>query len=146
MPGTGCGLGLVVFPCNSISHVFERFNVILLLAAQCFMLLTSVIVGSVLSLLTGMLMVMSSANFTIIRFLLGSANCMSLTIKKNKMGPRTVPQGTPQLISMNSVVTPSNKTQEIKDPVDHIGIYIGCLKLLREDVMRNSIECFAEVE
>ena len=71
-----CGLGLVVFPCISISHVFERFNIILLLAAQSLMLLTSLIVASVLSLLTGMLMVMSSANFTK-RFLLGSANCMS---------------------------------------------------------------------
>ena len=88
--GTGCGLGLVVFPCISISHVFERFHVIVLLAAQSLMLLTSLIVVSVLSLLTGMLMVMSSANFTK-RFLLGSANCISLTIKENKMGPRTVP-------------------------------------------------------
>ena len=68
--------------------VFLKYNTKQLEQAK---LLTSVIVGSVLSLLTGMLMVMSSANFTIIRFLLGSANCMSLTIKKNKMGPRTVP-------------------------------------------------------
>ena len=89
MPGTGCGLGLVVLPYISISHVFERFNVILLLAAQSSMLLTSLIAASVLSLLTGMLMVMSSANFTI-RFPLRSANCMSLTIKENKMGPRIV--------------------------------------------------------
>ena len=59
MSGTGSGLGLVVLLCISISHVFERFNVILLLAAQSFMLLTSLIVASVLSLLTGMLMVMS---------------------------------------------------------------------------------------
>ena len=68
--------------------VFLKYNTKQLEPAK---LVTSVIVGSVLSLLTGMLMVMSSANFTIIRFLLGSANCMSLTIKKNKMGPRTVP-------------------------------------------------------
>ena len=84
--GTGCELGLVVFPCVSISHVFERFNYILLLAAQCFMLLTSLIVASVLSLLTRMLVVMSSVNFTI-RFLLESANC----IKENTIGPRAVP-------------------------------------------------------
>ena len=32
------------------------------------------------------------------------------------------------------------------DPVDHIAIYICCFKLVREDVMRNSVECFAEVE
>ena len=37
-------------------------------------------------------------------------------------------------------------TQEIKDPVDHIGIYICCLQLVKEGVMRNSIGCFAEVE
>ena len=37
-------------------------------------------------------------------------------------------------------------TQEVKDPVDHTGIYICCFKLLREDVMRNSIECFAEAK
>ena len=36
--------------------------------------------------------------------------------------------------------------QKGKDAVDHIGVYIRCLKLVREDVMRNSIECFAEVE
>jgi len=47
MSGTGCGLGLVVFPCISISHVFERFNVILLLAAQSLMLLTSLIVSTI---------------------------------------------------------------------------------------------------
>ena len=33
-----------------------------------------------------------------------------------------------------------------KDPGDHIGIYIYLLPLVREDVMRNSIECFSEVE
>ena len=70
---------------------FYRFKIIPLLAAQCFMLLTSSVVESVLSLLTGMLMVISSANFTI-RFLPESANCMSLTIKENKVGPRTVPR------------------------------------------------------
>lgn len=36
--------------------------------------------------------------------------------------------------------------QEVKDPVNHKGIYICCLKLVREDVMRNSIGCFGEVE
>ena len=38
------------------------------------------------------------------------ANCMSLAIKENKMGPRTVPWGTPLLISMNSVAIPSTTT------------------------------------
>ena len=99
---------------------------------------------------TLLLMVMSSANFTI-RFLLGSAICMSLTIKENKMGARTVPRGTPLLISINSVVILSTTTLcflwlKKSRPVDHVGIYICCFNLVREDVMRNSIECLAEVE
>ena len=121
----GCGLGLVVFPCISISHVFERFNVILLLAAQSLMLLISLIVASVLSLLTGMLMVMSSANFTK-RFLLGSANCMSLTIKAEQDGAKDTSLRHAS-IDIYELCGYSIKhdplfslTQEVKDPVDHI--------------------------
>ena len=69
------------------------------------------------------------------------------------MGPRTVPGGTPQSIDIYELCDYSinhdplfSLTQEVKDPVDHIGIYICCFKLVREDVLRNSIECFAEVE
>ena len=67
IPGTSGGSGLVVLLWISISHVFERFKVILLLSPQCFMLLTSFVVVSILCLLTGMPIV-TSVNFSI-RFL-----------------------------------------------------------------------------
>ena len=69
MSGTGSGLGLVVLPCISISHVFESFNVILLLAAQSLMRLSSLIVASVLSLLTGMLMLMLTGMLMVMSWL-----------------------------------------------------------------------------
>lgn len=67
-----CGSGLVVFPRTSISGVFEMFNLVLILATQCFIPLTS----SAVTLVPSLLMVIPSANFTT-GLSLGSASCMS---------------------------------------------------------------------
>ena len=96
---------------------------------------------------------MSSANFTI-RFPLGSANCMSLTtkMKEEQDGAKDSSLMHASIDSYKLCVYSVNhnplfsSTQEVKDPVDHTGIYTCCRKLVREDVIRNSIGCFAEVK
>ena len=108
MPFMGPGGGLEVPPLKSISHVFDKFKVILFLAAQFSMCFTSSIEESLFD-LTGALTVISSAN--LINLLIsGCLGFISPTIGEKRNGPMTVPCGTPLLILAYSVMNPSTTT------------------------------------
>ena len=107
MPLMGPGGGLEVPPLKSISHVFDKFKVILFLVAQFSMCFTSSIEESLFD-LTGALIVISSAN--LINLLVsGCLGFISSTIRERN-GPMTVPCGTPLLILTYSVMNPSTTT------------------------------------
>ena len=102
MPFMGPVGGLEVPPLKSISGVFDKFKVILFLAAQFSMCFTSSIEESIFD-LTGALAVISSAN--LINLLIsGCLGFISSTIREKRNGPMTAPCGTPLLILAYSVM------------------------------------------
>ena len=105
------GTFLVVFHLDTISQVLLGSSFILFLQPYCWMFSTSCsarVLGTVD--LTRMLSVKSSA-YLRSRLLTGCTTVISLIIIENKMGPNTVPWGTPLFTFTNSVYFPSTTTR-----------------------------------
>ena len=127
----GISLFFIVF-LVVISHVFDKFKDILLLAAQLLRYLS--FASSVSdSLLTGTLMVKSSAHFEI--RLLESTSFISFTIRENKSGPKDSALRHP-FININIISYFSLHddplfavAKEADNPVDDVWIEISRLRL-----------------
>ena len=118
----------VVLLRSSISHVFDKFRDILLLAARLSRFLTS---ASTLSefLLTGTLILISSAYFKIPLF--ESTSFISFTIRENKSGPRTLWHSSVNINIISNFSIHNDPlfavAKEANIPVDDIWIKISSL-------------------